>query len=151
MRVHRPLLAVLCLACLAAAPAPASAPAFAATPAEIRWFDFPGRPGVKIALLEGRPDQPGPFTFRLKYYPGYFSPPHHEESTEYVTVLSGTLYVGLGEDCTRANGKALPAGSFALIPAGQAHSVWTEEEVVVQLHGQGPFTKVLHEESCKKD
>lgn len=56
-----------------------------------------------------------------------------------MTVLSGTVYVSLGEKFEAASGQKLPAGGFVSIPATHPHYAWTEtEETVLQVHGVGP-------------
>jgi hypothetical protein len=57
---------------------------------------------------------------------------------ERVTVLSGALYIGMGEKFDQSAGRALPAGSFFPMPAGMKHFAWTTGETVVQLNGIGP-------------
>lgn len=44
-----------------------------------------------------------------------------------------------GDVLDTTQGKALPAGSFALIPAETHHVAWTTEETVSQLHGVGSW------------
>ncbi len=60
---------------------------------------------------------------------------------EHVTVLSGTLNVGMGEQATYTGGTALNAGSFAAMPAKMVHSAWAGPEgVTFQLHSVGPWS-----------
>ena len=60
---------------------------------------------------------------------------------EHVTVLSGTLYVGMGEQATYSGGTALLAGSYAVLPQKMVHSAWTGSDgVVFQLHSVGPWS-----------
>jgi hypothetical protein len=33
----------------------------------------------------------------------------------------------------------MPAGSFVMIPAGDRHYAWCDQETVIQLHGIGPW------------
>ena len=58
---------------------------------------------------------------------------------EHLTVMTGTLHVGMGEKIDRAAATALPAGSYSLMPKEMRHFVWAEGETVIQLHGVGPF------------
>lgn len=112
-----------------------------AAPAEMQWADGPPvlPPGAQIAVLSGNPMQEGPFVFRLKFPGGYKIPAHTHSIAELVTVMSGTLNFGHGEKFDKAKTMPVPVGSFASIPAGHPHFVWTDEEVVVQIHGDGPF------------
>src|SRR5439155_145253 len=66
------------------------------TPDEMKWGDGPAAlpPGVKIAMLEGNPAQPGAFAYRLKFPANYKVPAHTHPADEHVTVISGTFYAG---------------------------------------------------------
>jgi len=108
-------------------------------PGEIKWFDtqFPGQ---KMAILAGDPKKPGGlFTIRIKDSAGFKIPIHWHPTDEHVTVLSGTLYFGLGDKFDRTKAKAYPAGSYFMIPAKTNMYGWADEEFIVQIHGVGPF------------
>jgi len=111
------------------------------TPAELQWVDAPPStpPGAKIAVLEGDPKKPGPFTLRFKLPADYKVPPHWHPGVEHVTVLSGTIYVGMGTTFDPAKGQALSAGSFSVMQPKTPHFAWTKEETILQLHGMGPW------------
>jgi quercetin dioxygenase-like cupin family protein len=112
-----------------------------ATPEQSKWTDGPaGLPrGAKAALLEGDPSQPGPFALRLKFPANYTIPPHWHPADEHVTVLSGALYMGMGETLERAKATSLGEGSYAVMPKGMRHFAYTEGESEIQLHGIGPW------------
>ena len=98
-------------------------------------------PGAEFVLLEGNPAEAVPLTFRLRFPPNYRIPPHWHSVIEHVTVLTGTLNVGMGEQATYTGGTALNAGSFAALPAKMVHSAWTGPEgVTFQLHSVGPWS-----------
>jgi anti-sigma factor ChrR (cupin superfamily) len=112
------------------------------TPSDINWVDAPPEmpPGAKISVLEGDPTKPGPYTIRLKTPANYKLPAHGHSKTERITVISGTFNVGMGDKFDTAKGKALPAGSFFILPTKMHHFAWSNnEEVVVQINGDGPF------------
>ncbi len=113
----------------------------AITPSDINWVDAPPSlpPGAKIAVLEGDPTKPGPYTIRLKTPANYKIPAHGHTKGERITVISGTFNIGKGDKFDTAKGKALPAGSFYFLPAKMKHFAWTDDEVVVQISGNGPF------------
>jgi hypothetical protein len=55
-------------------------------------------PGAQLAVLEGNPmGWSGDFTIRLKMPDGYKVAPHTHPTRENVTVVSGTLKVGMGD------------------------------------------------------
>jgi quercetin dioxygenase-like cupin family protein len=110
--------------------------------ADLKWTDGPPAlpKGVKMALLEGNPTQPGMFTMRLKFPDGSAVGPHWHTQTEHVTVIAGVLHLGMGEKFDRSAARTLVAGSFGYWPAGTRHFAWAEGETILQLHGQGPWT-----------
>src|SRR5688572_3278908 len=73
--------------------------AFLYKPDDVKWQDAPPSllKGAKIALLEGDPAKEGPFVVRFKFPDEYKVLPHVHPKRERVTVLQGTLYVGMGE------------------------------------------------------
>jgi hypothetical protein len=111
-------------------------------PDAIGWKDAPPTlpPGAKVAILDGDPAKPGPFVMRMKFPTGYRVMPHTHPKPERVTVLSGTLHIGMGAAYDATKTQPLPAGSFGTWPAGMAHFGWFEGETVIQLHGEGPWT-----------
>jgi quercetin dioxygenase-like cupin family protein len=111
-------------------------------PSELKWVDAPPSlpPGAKVAILEGNPAKEGPFVYRVKMPDGYKVPPHTHPKPERVTVISGTLYFGMGETFDKAQAKTLPTGTYGTWPAGMKHFGWAKGETVLQLHGEGPWT-----------
>ena len=110
-------------------------------PDELKWADVPSLPpAAKIAVIEGPISEAKPFTFRLRFPSNYKIPPHSHPAIERVTVLSGTLHMGLGERFDTAQGHALPVGSVAIMQPGTRHFAWTtDQETVLQLNGNGPW------------
>ena len=96
-------------------------------------------PGAQISVLEGDPGQKGDVTLRLQFPANYTIPPHWHSMTERLTVLSGTLQVGMGDTLDRHNSQPLHAGGFASLPAKMHHYAWTTTPTVVQISLQGPF------------
>lgn len=109
------------------------------TPDTLAWAPGTGpEQGVQVAVLEGDPSKPGPYTVRLKIPAGGKFLPHSHRDVEHVTVISGTLLVGLGDVFDASKMKALPAGSYVVIPPGLHHFAMAQGDTVVQLHGTGP-------------
>src|SRR5262245_14308487 len=110
--------------------------------AEIKWHEGPPSlaQGAQMAELEGHPGVEGIFTMRLKMPDGFVVNPHYHSQIEHVTVISGTLHFGMGEEFERAKTRPMPAGSFGFWPVGMRHFAYTEGETVLQLHGRGPWT-----------
>jgi hypothetical protein len=110
-------------------------------PSAIEWRDGPASlpKGAKVAVLEGDPAKAGPFVLRIKLPDGFRVMPHTHPKDERVTVISGTLYLGMGGRFDAKAGKAMPAGSYGRTGAGMKHFGWAKGETVIQLHGEGPW------------
>jgi hypothetical protein len=108
----------------------------------IPWGPAPSvvRPGAQFAVLEGDPTaSTGDFTVRLKIPDGFHIAPHWHPNRENVTVISGTLKVGMGDQFDSNKMNAFSAGSFAFLDPDMHHYVMASGETVVQVHGQSPM------------
>jgi quercetin dioxygenase-like cupin family protein len=100
--------------------------------------------GAMMAVLSGDPAKAGSqYTVRLKLADGTQISPHMHGDIENVTVLSGTLMVGVGSSVDPASMLALTPGSYASIPAGTPHYATAKGETVVQVNGVGPASMTL--------
>jgi len=111
------------------------------TPEQIVWVDGPSSllPGSKMAILEGDPTKAGTFVLRIKLPDGFKIMPHTHPKDERVTVLSGTLYLGMGDKLDEKVAKAMPAGSFGLTKSGMKHFGYVKGATILQLQGNGPW------------
>ena len=107
-------------------------------PADVKWTDYPDRPGVKQAVLEGDLTKPGPFVMRVKFPAGYKRAAHTHPVDEHTTVLAGSMRIGYG---TNEDGptEALAVGTIVITPANTPHFFVTPQETIVQTHGIGPW------------
>ncbi len=110
-------------------------------PAQIKWQAAPPHlpPGGKIAVLMGDPGQPGPYVIRLMMPTTYRIAPHWHSQAEHVTVISGTLYLGMGNKLDMKAAHTLKAGGFHSIAPNVHHYAFSKTATVVQIHGEGPF------------
>jgi quercetin dioxygenase-like cupin family protein len=81
---------------------------------------------------------------RLKFPAGYEIPTHSHPTDELITVVSGKARMALGENATASDAEPLTPGTFMLLPAGAWHSLWIDDETVVELHSTGPFDTHRH-------
>lgn len=110
------------------------------TPGDLKWGDVPSLPpGAKLAVIEGPLNEAVPFTFRLQLPANYQIPAHWHPAVERVTVISGTVNMGVGDKLDKEKTQALGPGSMAIMQPKTNHFVWTKEETVVQLNGTGPW------------
>jgi quercetin dioxygenase-like cupin family protein len=107
---------------------------------DVKWENAPPflPPGAKAAVLEGNPGEKAPFTVRIMMPANYKVPAHSHPTDEHVVVLSGALYMGMGDKLDTAAGKALKAGGFALVPAKKNHYAYTKEATTILVYGTGP-------------
>ncbi|HEV7268311.1 MAG TPA: cupin domain-containing protein [Falsiroseomonas sp.] len=135
--------AVLAGTAFAAAQTAPTQPSHTITTAEeITWRAGPPSipEGAQSAVLYGNPGAEELFALRLKLPADYTIRPHTHTKPEVVTVISGTLHLGMGETMNREQARELPAGSFFAMPPGMAHYVFASEETVLQLNSTGPWT-----------
>lgn len=107
----------------------------------IKWSDIPPvfPQGAQMTVISGDPSKDGLYVVRLKMPANYKILAHNHPTTEYVTVLSGSFHVGMGDKLDETKGQELKAGGFVEALAKMSHYGWTTSETIVQVHGQGPF------------
>jgi quercetin dioxygenase-like cupin family protein len=117
------------------------ADAVALNTGNIKWGDAPAvfPKGAKFAVIAGDPTTKGIFVARLMLPAKYRIPAHNHPTDEYITVISGGLYVGMGDQLDQSKGEKLGPGGFAVAPAGMNHYAWTTGKTVVQVEAEGPF------------
>ncbi|MFY9823656.1 MAG: cupin domain-containing protein [Thermoanaerobaculia bacterium] len=110
------------------------------TPGQAKWGPAPPLvpPGAKIAVLAGDPTKAAPYTVRLKFPAHYAIPAHSHPTDENVVVVSGALYMGMGDKLDKKAGHALGVGGYALMPANANHFAYTKGVTTIVLYGQGP-------------
>jgi hypothetical protein len=119
----------------------ASMPNNAFTPGAVPYGPVPSfiPPGAQLAVLEGNPmASTGDYTIRLKMPDGYRIPPHWHPKRENVTVVAGTLKLGMGDHFEEGRMASFSAGSFAFLDPDMHHYIEASGEVVVQVHGMAP-------------
>jgi hypothetical protein len=111
-------------------------------PDQIKWG--PVTPaGSQQAVLFGDPAKPGLYGVLNKWTAGnHFSRPHFHPNDRFITVISGTWWVGSGPVFDPENGTVpVPAGSFVTHYAKQVH--WDgakDTDAVLLIVGEGPAT-----------
>jgi quercetin dioxygenase-like cupin family protein len=111
-------------------------------PEDIDWQPFPSfPPDARLAVVVGRPAEPGPYVVRVKVPADVKLMPHrHHEDRVYV-VISGVFYIGLGEEFDETKLEAYPPGAVVVLPGGTAHFHWAKSgEYVTQVTAIGPIS-----------
>ena len=104
---------------------------------DMRWTPFPG--GVFRTDITGDENKAGLYAYRVKFPTGFLRQPHFHPDDKIVTVLSGTVHIGYGEQFEEGAMKALGPGGIWTEPMKTPHYVWVKEgEVVIQVVGYGP-------------
>lgn len=112
--------------------------------AEHRFVETFGAGTPKVAVLWGDPLKPGDSGFLIRFPPGAQSPPHWHSSSYWAVTISGTMRHWPATS-TGADAKALPAGSYQMMPARLAHVSKCDPgaECIVMVHVIAPFDAKL--------
>jgi len=108
-------------------------------PDQIKWIDDPI--GAKIAVLQGDPSKPGLYVVLVKWLPHHFSHPHFHPNDRFITVLSGTWWVGTGSKFDTESTVPMPAGTFVTHFGKHVHYDGAKDvEAMLEIVGNGPAT-----------
>jgi len=109
--------------------------------AEMKWGPAPPvlPAGAQMVVLAGDPGSKGLITLRLKLPPNYVISPHWHPTDEHITVISGSLALGMRDTLDRPSSKMLKAGGYGVAPANMHHFAWTKTGAIVQVNLMGPF------------
>jgi quercetin dioxygenase-like cupin family protein len=120
-------------------------------PEQIRWTS-PSPAGSQDAVFVGDPSKPGLYVSRTKWLKGnHFSRPHFHPNDRFITVLSGTWWMGSGTNFEPDRSVPLPVGTFATHFGKQVH--WDgakDEDATVLIFGEGPATSTQVEPTAGK-
>jgi hypothetical protein len=108
-------------------------------PNQLTWT---GRAGAaETAVVMGDPNKPGWYIELVKWYPHNNSRPHFHPNDRYITVLSGTWWVGSGTKYDPDSMVPMPAGSYVVDLAKQPHYDGAKDELTeIEIVGEGPAT-----------
>jgi hypothetical protein len=109
------------------------------SPNQIPWVDSPA--GSSQAVLRGDPEKPGPYIVLTKWHAGHMSRPHFHPNDRFITVISGTWWVGTGTKYDPDSTVPMPPGSFVTHFGKQVHYDGAKDgDVVLEIVGEGPAT-----------
>ncbi len=112
-------------------------------PDQIQWKGDP-KIGPLTVNLWGDPAKPGPYAVLVKWPPQQMSRPHFHPHDRYITVVSGTWWVGTGRVYEPDKTTPMPAGSIVTHFAKQIHYDGAKEEAaIIEIVGEGPGTLTL--------
>ena len=114
-------------------------------PDDIKWITEGN--GAQQAVVLGDPAKPGLYIVLTRWTAGHMSHPHYHPNNRYITVLSGTWWVGTGKKYDPSSTVPLPTGSFVTHFGKQVHYDGAKEgDTVLEIVGEGPATSVSAEE-----
>jgi quercetin dioxygenase-like cupin family protein len=108
---------------------------------DVDWKPFPAfPPSVRLAVVVGKPSEPGPYTIRVKVPHGVKLMPHQHPEDRVYTVISGVFYIGLGDQFDADKLEAYPPGSVVVLPGNTSHFHWAKSsEYITQVSAIGPL------------
>lgn len=105
---------------------------------DLKWT--PITKGCDLAAVSGDFNIEGaPFVLRIRCADGTKIPAHWHPTDENLTVLKGAFLVGMGETFDESKVQTMNVGNFVLMPKEMRHFANCTGEVIVQVHGVGPF------------
>ena len=110
-------------------------------PDQIQWGPL-SPSGAQNAVLAGDPTKEGLYVVMTKWHAGnHFSHPHFHPHDRFITVLSGTWWVGSGTTFDPDATVAMPVGTFVTHFGQQVHFDGAKsEDAVLLIVGEGPAT-----------
>jgi oxalate decarboxylase/phosphoglucose isomerase-like protein (cupin superfamily) len=120
-------------------------------PDQIKW-NPPSIAGSQNVVLVGDPSKPGLYVVLNKWLKGnHFSTPHFHPNDRFITVLSGTWWVGSGPTFDTENSVPMPAGTFVTHFGKQVHWDGAKgEDASLLIFGEGPGTSARAEQTPGK-
>lgn len=107
----------------------------------LKWVAAPSAlpKGALVAVLHGDPSASGPYVLRLTLPSRYKIPFHWHSQAEYMTVISGALYVANVETFDKKIAHPVKSGGFVYLPATVQQFAFTKGTTVVEIQGVGPY------------
>lgn len=98
-------------------------------------------PTQDTATLQGDPSKPGLYMQLTRWKAGNTSRPHMHNNARYITVISGTWWLGWGTAYNPASMYPAKAGTYVVHEANQPHYDGAkDEDCVILIVGMGPVT-----------
>jgi quercetin dioxygenase-like cupin family protein len=110
---------------------------------QVKWVE--SRNGSSAsALISGDPTKEGSLYVQLmKWHPHHNSTPHYHPHDRFITVLSGTWWVGTGTNYNMNTTTPMKAGTVVTDFANEVHYDGAkDEECVLEIVGIGPATTI---------
>lgn len=113
---------------------------------KIQWKDNPAGTNAS-AMIYGDLNKEGPYAYFVKWKAGNMSRPHWHPNDRYITVMSGTWWVGSGPKFEPGNTVPMPAGTFVVHYGKGIHYDGAKDgDAILMIHGMGPATSTPAEQ-----
>jgi hypothetical protein len=107
-----------------------------------QWQPHKNISGVFRRDLVGDTSRPGPYKYQLKITAGTRVGTHQHSNDVQVKVLSGSMFIIIGEPLESSRAQRFAAGSGFVVPAHAWHYEWWDEETVLEADGVGPMETI---------
>ncbi len=107
-----------------------------------QWQPDTRIPGMFRRNLVSNPRQAGPFKYQLRIPGGSRIAVHRHSNDVHVKVLSGSMFIIIGEPLESSRAQRFAAGSAFVVPAHAWHDEWWEEETLLEAEGVGPMETI---------
>jgi mannose-6-phosphate isomerase-like protein (cupin superfamily) len=107
-----------------------------------QWYPITSVPGALRRDLVGDNRQPGPFKYQLKIPARSRIAVHRHSKDVHVKVVSGSMFIIIGEPLEASRVQRFTAGNVFVVPANAWHDEWWDEETVLEAEGVGPMETV---------
>ena len=107
-----------------------------------QWQPITTVPGGLRRHLVGDPSQAGPFKYQLKIPSGARAAVHRHSQDVHVKVLSGSMFIIIGEPLESSRAQHFATGNVFVVPAHAWHDEWWDQETVLEAEGVGPMETV---------
>ena len=106
------------------------------------WEPIESVPGAFRRYLVGHITQPGPYKYQLKIPAGARIAAHKHSVDVHVKVLSGSMFIIIGEPLHSSRVQHFVTGNVFVVPANAWHEEWWDAESVLEAEGVGPMESV---------
>jgi hypothetical protein len=106
------------------------------------WQPIQTVPGALRRYLVGDTSKPGPYKYQLKIPAGARLAAHQHSVDVHVKVLSGSMFIIIGEPLESSRAQHFTAGNTFVVPANTWHDEWWDEESLLEAEGVGPMQTV---------
>ena len=106
------------------------------------WQPVKTVPGAFRRNLVGDNSQPGPYKYQLRIPAGARAAVHKHSVDVHVKVLSGSMFIIIGEPLEASRVQHFVTGSVFVVPANAWHDEWWDQESTLEAEGVGPSETV---------